>query len=426
MLKSSIANTDHRLSLPSPRLPTEICDYILDYLWDDHKTLKVCSRVTREWLPRTRKHLFHSVRMFSNLRRVTFEDVILHSGDAVALCIRKLVMIWDLNEEVLLFPIPASMPRMLASLGRLEELTLCVSTWDDCYFSTETITWPVLPAVKALYLQMLIVNDVVSLQQFICACPSLSSLKLEIRRASKCDSSRTHPPTVIPRSIVIETFQCDIRESGPILRWLLQGGLKLRIRRLAINVPGSIWVPVNFLRTGGAEGLLHACGECLEYLIVGLSSQISPGSLDGQQGSVLAHNPNLVSVYVLDVFWSFPSGWPSLLSILADIQPMHTRLQSIDITLLTTGESDITRMLCEQLDAALARIVETHPQLIFTVWITSNLDVPAPWLAEVVKVLLHGLVRVQVGRGRLCLMWLNGYGEIREFGRGRMPSWCSL
>ncbi|KZT07929.1 uncharacterized protein LAESUDRAFT_650393, partial [Laetiporus sulphureus 93-53] len=54
---------DHCQSLPSPRLPPKICDYILDYLWDDHKTLKVCSLVTREWLPTTRRHLFHSVRI---------------------------------------------------------------------------------------------------------------------------------------------------------------------------------------------------------------------------------------------------------------------------------------------------------------------------------------------------------------------------
>ncbi|KZT07955.1 uncharacterized protein LAESUDRAFT_650112, partial [Laetiporus sulphureus 93-53] len=49
--------------LSTPRLPLEMCDHILDYLWDDHKTLRSCSHVTREWLPTTRMHLFHHVRI---------------------------------------------------------------------------------------------------------------------------------------------------------------------------------------------------------------------------------------------------------------------------------------------------------------------------------------------------------------------------
>ncbi|KZT07927.1 uncharacterized protein LAESUDRAFT_758060 [Laetiporus sulphureus 93-53] len=164
---------DHRLSLPSPCLPAEICDYILDYLWDDHKTLQVCSLVTREWLPETRRHLFHFVRIISNERRVAFEDVISHSGGAVALGVRVLDL-WERNT------IPVSLPQMLASLGRLEKLTLRVYVLDDCSSSAETIAWPVLPMVKTLHVKISVVNDIASLQRFICACPSLSSLNIQI------------------------------------------------------------------------------------------------------------------------------------------------------------------------------------------------------------------------------------------------------
>ncbi|KZT07928.1 uncharacterized protein LAESUDRAFT_88701 [Laetiporus sulphureus 93-53] len=245
-VNSSIAGMDHHPSLPSPRLPTEICDHILDHLWNDRKTLKVCSLVTREWLPTTRKHLFSFVRII-DLRLVTFAEMIMHSEDALALCIRKLLMVWGLNEEV---PIPTSIPRMLASLGRLEKLTLYVSTWDDCYFSTETITWPVLPMVKALDLSIGTVKDVISLQRFICACPSLSSLMLWI--TSQSDGSHTHSPTVISRSILIDIFHCRVRESDPVLGWLLQGGLKLRARRLAIIASEDL-ASVNFLKTGDTQ-----------------------------------------------------------------------------------------------------------------------------------------------------------------------------
>ncbi|KZT03273.1 uncharacterized protein LAESUDRAFT_704873 [Laetiporus sulphureus 93-53] len=413
------------LGLPSPRLPFEICDYILDHLWDDRKTLKVCSRVTREWLPTTRKHLFHFIRIVNDLELVAFEDVMLHSRDAVALCVRTLDFGWDDR-----FAIPAFVPQTLASFGRLEELTLRGTIWNDSYFSAKTIRWPILPMVKALHLHIRIVDDVVSLQRFICACPSLSSLKLQIRRVSECDGSHTHPPVVIPGSIAIETFQCGVHAPDPLLSWLLQGGLKLRMRRLAITVR-EIPASVKFLRTGDVQGLLRASGECLEHLVLNLPPAAFSRSPDGQQAALM-HNPNLVSVYVSDVgchrapgSGAFSNGWTSLLSILADIQPMHARLQSIDIKLVTTSESDITSMPCEQLDAALARIVDTHPQLIFAVWIACDLLIPAPWLAEFVGALLQGLVRVQAGRGRFCLMWLNGCDEVMGLGHRTIPSWCS-
>ncbi|KZT07965.1 uncharacterized protein LAESUDRAFT_89934 [Laetiporus sulphureus 93-53] len=422
---------DCHLSLPLPRLPPEICDYVLDHLWDDHKTLKVCSLVTREWLPTTRKHLFHSIRLFSNPRRVAFEDLILHSGNAVALCVRKLELKWTLVSWTP--TIPVSVPQTLASLSRLEELTLQGTIWSDSYSPAKTITWPVLPMVKAVHLQINDADDVVSLQRFICACPSLSSLNLQIRHTSKCDSSYTHPPTIIPGSIVIETFQYGVRESDPMSRWLLQGGLKLRIRRLAITIldyPTS----VNFLRKGDAQALLRASSECLEHLVVRVQTKIRSDSPVRQQAA-MTHNPNLVSIYVSSIWCGFSddvpddepfsNGWRGLLSILADIQPMHTKLQSVDITLIMTSKPDFTRMPCEQLDAALARIVDTHPQLIVTVCITSSSPVAVPWMTELVETLLQRLVRVQAGRGRLCLMWLNGYDENREFSHRTTPSWCS-
>ncbi|KZT07962.1 uncharacterized protein LAESUDRAFT_811795, partial [Laetiporus sulphureus 93-53] len=417
---------DHQLNLPSPRLPPEICDYILDHLRDDRKTLKVCSRVTREWLSRTRKHIFHFV-LIINLRLLAFEDVISHSGDAVALCVRELHLVWNLRNGLCSLPIPASVPRMLASLGRLEKFAFNNSVWDDRSSSAETITWPVLPIVNALYVNICTLNDVVSLQRFICACPSLSSLRLVIRGTSERDSSRTHPPTVISRSIVIETFRCNVCGSDPTLRWLLQGGLKLRIRRLAITNVCDDPLSVDFLRMGDAQGLLRASGECLEHLVVDLAREALSASPAGQQAA-LAHNPNLVSINVSKVlccsYNDLPSStdWPSLLSILADIQPMHTKLQSVDITLcdITTNSKS---MPWEQLDGIMARIVDIHPRLVFTIWIISSDHHVKPWLAEFVEALLQGLVRVQAGRGRLCLMWLIGDNEKRESGYPMTPSW---
>ena len=46
-------------------LPPEILDYIVDHLHDKPKTLKQCCLVSKSWVPRTRKHLFGGIEIFT-------------------------------------------------------------------------------------------------------------------------------------------------------------------------------------------------------------------------------------------------------------------------------------------------------------------------------------------------------------------------
>ena len=48
-----------------PTLPSEISDYIVDLLHRDRKTLGACCLVSKSWIPRARKHLFHGVHFYS-------------------------------------------------------------------------------------------------------------------------------------------------------------------------------------------------------------------------------------------------------------------------------------------------------------------------------------------------------------------------
>ena len=63
-------------TMPPPRLPAELLDYIVDHL---HKiyTLKKCCLVSKSWIPRTRRHLFETISI-TNQRvrawRETFPD----------------------------------------------------------------------------------------------------------------------------------------------------------------------------------------------------------------------------------------------------------------------------------------------------------------------------------------------------------------
>lgn len=44
-------------------LPPEIWDQVIDHLWSDMKTLKICSLVCRTWYPSAHMHLFRSVKI---------------------------------------------------------------------------------------------------------------------------------------------------------------------------------------------------------------------------------------------------------------------------------------------------------------------------------------------------------------------------
>ena len=47
----------------SPVLPSELCDLIMDFLFDDRGALCSCSLVCSAWLPTTRLHLFNTIKI---------------------------------------------------------------------------------------------------------------------------------------------------------------------------------------------------------------------------------------------------------------------------------------------------------------------------------------------------------------------------
>ena len=64
--------------MPSPSLPQEILDHIIDTLQDNPKTLQDCCLVAKSWIPRSRKHLFFDIHFYSSKRleswKKTFPD----------------------------------------------------------------------------------------------------------------------------------------------------------------------------------------------------------------------------------------------------------------------------------------------------------------------------------------------------------------
>ncbi|TFY57193.1 hypothetical protein EVJ58_g7175 [Rhodofomes roseus] len=58
-----------------PVVPPELCDYVIDYLHNDRKSLTACSLTCREWVPTSRHHLYcevllHKPQLFIAFKRL--------------------------------------------------------------------------------------------------------------------------------------------------------------------------------------------------------------------------------------------------------------------------------------------------------------------------------------------------------------------
>ncbi|KAL6308044.1 hypothetical protein BKA93DRAFT_596629, partial [Sparassis latifolia] len=45
------------------KLPLEVWEHVMDYLWDDHLALEACSHACRAWFPRVERHLFRRITL---------------------------------------------------------------------------------------------------------------------------------------------------------------------------------------------------------------------------------------------------------------------------------------------------------------------------------------------------------------------------
>ena len=104
-----------------PRLPQEVCDYIVDLLYDDPETLKRCCLVSKSWVPRTQKHLFARV-FFKSADypkwRKTFPD----PTDSPSCYTQTLVVDGGLGG--------AEGMRYIESFSRVKLLVVCCLVWE--------------------------------------------------------------------------------------------------------------------------------------------------------------------------------------------------------------------------------------------------------------------------------------------------------
>jgi hypothetical protein len=74
------------------RLPAELWDHILDYLYDEPRALYACSLVCRMWRPSGQLHLFHTIHITSIDRWNKFRTLVRASPRLAHTCVRKVII----------------------------------------------------------------------------------------------------------------------------------------------------------------------------------------------------------------------------------------------------------------------------------------------------------------------------------------------
>lgn len=117
-------------------IPAELCDMIIDYLWDDPAGLAACSLTCRSWLPAARHHLFGTVRLDTPESIASF-DAVLHEQCStlpnIAPFVRSLVL--DMEEFLQTCEVDR-VPEIDDALEELDEEDPC---YEDLVFSLENM-----------------------------------------------------------------------------------------------------------------------------------------------------------------------------------------------------------------------------------------------------------------------------------------------
>ena len=175
----------------SPSLPPEILDLIVDNLEDEPDALKSCCRVSKSWVPRTRKHLFARVGFgWTGATIESWMKAYPDPSDSPAHYARSL---WVFRLEA----VSASVCACILSFCRIEELFLNAFRWGGPGGVSLAQLNGLSPNLKALRLVQAS-TPVAETLDLICSFPLLNDLWLEFWTLDD-NVDRWIPPATSPK-----------------------------------------------------------------------------------------------------------------------------------------------------------------------------------------------------------------------------------
>ena len=263
--RSIVLLTDNTMSEPLPRLPSEIVDYIIDFLHDDRNALKRCCLVSESWIPRARRHLFNEIELdeFSSLK--AWGKLFPDPAKSPAYHVRSLV-IFGLNVQV----------EGAEESGCIQSL---INVTQSAVYGIENAKLKFFhnfsPVVKSLRV-IAISGPLSNILALVCSFPLLEDLKyqnFEIINSIDQDGAAFRPSSspLITGNLILEG--CWL-EAITVRMLDLPGGL--RFRKIVWTGPGFWWMAASVER----------CSHTLEYIDIGFDLPREPRLFCSVAGSV--------------------------------------------------------------------------------------------------------------------------------------------
>ncbi|GJE90791.1 F-box protein [Phanerochaete sordida] len=359
------------MSSRGPVLPPELFDETLDHLWDDAKTLRVCSLVCRSWVPSTRLHLFRTIRLSSEAT-CTQLSALMANSPAIARCVRKLTISAQYSgvgtdnrgvEDDAWVNVSAEIARTLGVHGRVNTLALSRLRWTSLAPDTRDAYKAVFKGVRTLLLFEVRFHASGDVLDFLDAFPDLEELYFH---AVSWDSESSTTPSSAAELISLAQSHHDTKKmhlsylfldprSSPTLvtEWILSHPSEQKLRTIQL-----CWRELD--NTKALGDLLQASGSSLERLQIEFPSGIAEETVLHNHVS-LVHNTALRSLSFggLDVTLAsartFLSAhlFPWVALMLADLQSPH--LREVTFELETPDAQGLAGLDWPRIDAELAK-----------------------------------------------------------------------
>ena len=261
------------IMLPSPRLPVELCEFVIDNLdiVHDKATLLACSLTCKTFLHASRYHLFHHVQI-PDARRAKRFLVIIRSSTHLSthLCayVRQLTMVEGRSRNQY-EPrwLKKALPILTTCLLKVTVLRLDYLCWKHLNAAARTAITSGFKKVKHLTILELKLETPQQLNQLIVSFPSLTHLEC-FHLYWKTDQRPVMPYTPLPRSLTnitmcgvqpsffYELISLDPDHGVRALNLPYMNGAFADVGRI-LKTLGSRLERVDFRHLGYGHGLIH-------------------------------------------------------------------------------------------------------------------------------------------------------------------------
>ena len=259
-----------RSTLKVPDLPPEITDRILDHLHHDLETLRKCSLVCKEWLPRSRHHAFRRVTLRGGAKLEQLQEII-DTNPSLAHCIRELTLKIGNGIDPTSSWLTTDLPPLIKRLPPITRLE--VDGEGVCYAEA----FRPFPSVRQLFLQHCIFYTFNEFAESLCYLPSLQSFSCWGVMIGDSGTLKVPPATDLcprPKIRKMEIYSSRL-DSGMFVDWCIQEGITNSMEEI------TVW-PMQRLHLHNVGRLVKAIGPNLIYFNIALISMRIQGGYEGE------------------------------------------------------------------------------------------------------------------------------------------------